>query len=149
MDTLLLRFTSKYVIDPDTGCWLWTAGKGSRGYGQFFFDGSVVMAHRFAYAVLRGPIPDGLQIDHLCRVRHCVNPDHMEPVTPKENTLRGEGVAARQARQTHCKRGHAFDDGNTARGTKGERVCRACRRQYMIEYRRKHRGTSTASPLDR
>ena len=113
--------------DPE-GCWLWT-GALSDGYGSFGIEGHRTKgAHRYAYETLVGPVPSGLQLDHLCRVRNCVNPDHLEPVTQRENLLRSEGAAARNARKTHCENGHPFDDENTS-STNGKRRCRACGRE--------------------
>ncbi|KAB2977369.1 HNH endonuclease [Streptomyces sp. SS1-1] len=89
--------------------------------------GRYQMAHRVAYQEIVGPIPEGLQLDHLCRVRHCVNPAHLEPVTSRENTLRGENLVAINAAKTHCKRGHLFDAANTYRW-RNSRICRECRR---------------------
>jgi len=91
----------RYKVVPD-GCWLWQGPLSPNGYGRT----SKWYAHRAMYEILMGPIPPRLVIDHLCRVRRCVNPDHMEVVTRGENVLRGETVSARAARQTHCKRGH-------------------------------------------
>lgn len=76
-------------VDADGDCWLWTASRKDNGYGQIFIGGQNVLAHRYAYESLVGPIPDDKEIDHLCRVRHCVNPDHLEPVTHKVNFDRG------------------------------------------------------------
>jgi hypothetical protein len=89
------RFWSK--VDRTGDCWKWTAGLTGSGYGRFRWDGGEVAAHRFAYELLVGAIPDGLQIDHLCRNRACVNPAHMEPITQRENILRGVGRAALNA----------------------------------------------------
>ena len=125
------RFLSKIEIDSQTNCWNWIASKYPNGYGQFVhglngrFKG--IGAHRYAYELLVGPIPEGLQIDHLCRNRACVNPSHMEAVTQRVNLLRGETIAARQARQTQCVRGHPFNEVNTY-SWKGHRKCRACGR---------------------
>jgi hypothetical protein len=98
--------------EPNSGCWLWT-GALRDGYGSYtsYDAGRVPMrktsnAHRVVYEEFVGPIPAGLQLDHKCRVRCCVNPDHLEPVTQRENILRGEGVAAVRAKQMTCKRGH-------------------------------------------
>lgn len=111
-------------------CWMWTASLRADGYGQFRIggraDGRTVRAHRVAYELLIGPIPEGLVIDHLCRNRACVNPDHLEPVTHKVNVLRGEGVSAKAARATSCPYGHAYDKANTYWRRDGRRYCRAC-----------------------
>src|SRR6266568_5486930 len=106
----LLRLTGRFwaKVDRSGACWLWTAHVGEDGYGTFSLDGHHQRAHRIAWVLLRGPIPEGLQIDHLCRVRACVNPDHLEPVTQRENILRGEGISALCARRTHCPQGHEY-----------------------------------------
>ena len=111
-------------------CWLWKAAKTS-GYGVVQFDGRVQRAHRVVYQILIGPIPKGLELDHLCRNRACVNPAHLEPVTGAENIARGESKSALHSRQTHCKRGHPFTPENTylrKRAHKTERFCRECSR---------------------
>lgn len=128
---------------PDLGpCWLWTRGM-AKGYGHFSVIGQPhIGAHVWAYRTMVGPIPNGLEIDHLCRVRHCVNPTHLEPVTKRENVLRGEGIAAKNARQTHCKNGHPFDDENTLH-LNCHRRCRICLRQWERQHRQnKRRGTA-------
>lgn len=111
------------------GCWLWTGCTGG-GYGRFVFEGKVRQAHRVAYEAFIGPIPEGLQIDHLCRNRACVRVSHLEAVTQRENVLRGVGASAQHARQTHCIHGHEFTPENTfvqAEGQqKGRRRCRTC-----------------------
>lgn len=123
------RFMAQ-VREDENGCWLWT-GPRKRSpngvqYGCTRHEGRTVAAHRLAWELFRGPIPEGLQIDHLCRVTRCVNPDHLEPVTPRENVLRGEGVAAVNARKTECIRGHAFTPENTIIHCGGKRACRTC-----------------------
>ena len=107
------------------GCWLWTRTL-NRGYGSFRSGaGKTTTAHRASYQMLKGAIPDGLQLDHLCRVRNCVNPDHLEPVTLKENVLRGVGITAENKSKTHCVRGHALEGFNLQwAGT--QRRCRTC-----------------------
>lgn len=134
------RFWSKVEKSggPDA-CWLWTAGK-TRGYGAFKTEtGQMVRAHRWAYQALVGPIPVGLTIDHLCRNHSCVNPAHLEPLSNRENLLRGESMTARQARQTHCKNGHPFDLFNTRWERKGRR-CVICEREYRRRRWREGRG---------
>jgi hypothetical protein len=96
-------------------------------------------AHRWSYEHFVGPIPEGLHIDHLCRVRRCVNPDHLEPVTPKENYLRGEGPTARNSTKTHCKYGHKFDKSNTS-VYGGRRHCNECGRRRQRKYRQSKKG---------
>lgn len=105
------RFWSN--VQFTNSCWLWTASKQRGGYAQFWLEGRLVYTHRWAYEFCVGPIPEGLTIDHLCRVRHCVNPDHLEVVTLRINTLRGVSPSAQNARKTHCPRGHSYDADNT------------------------------------
>lgn len=110
-------------------CWIWTgtlSGGVSGGYARMGADGRSVWAHRFSYEHYVGELVPGLQIDHLCRVRCCVNPDHLEQVTPRDNVIRGDSFAAKEAKKTHCKRGHPFDEKNTRITPKGHRDCRAC-----------------------
>ena len=92
-----------------------------------FNDRFWAKVERVAYEMVVGPIPDGLQIDHLCRVRNCVNPDHLEPVTPRENTMRGYSIQAQNARKTHCIHGHPFE-GNTYARPDGNRECAVCKK---------------------
>ncbi len=109
---------------PDLGpCWLWTGATYPAGYGQFSIAPSKpTYAHRFAFGATKGQV-----IDHLCRNRLCVNPVHMEAVTHKINILRGVGASARNAKVTHCPKGHPYDEVNTYH-YRGQRQCRACQR---------------------
>jgi hypothetical protein len=117
-------------VDASGDCWVWLGGLNDGGYGRFYLDRKCHPAHRFAWTVLVGPIADGLVIDHLCRNRVCVNPDHLEPVTHRENILRGVCPAAKFAAATKCVNGHDFDAKNTYRFPgRGNRDCRECRRQ--------------------
>lgn len=131
------RFWEKVSVGSPDECWEWTAGTYSNGYGLFFVEHSPkrrnAMAHRVAYELSVGPIPDGLVIDHLCRNRACVNPDHLEPVTHRVNLLRGEGLTAIHAAQTHCAHGHEYTPSNTYVRPGGTRECRTCVRQRARE----------------
>jgi hypothetical protein len=121
------RFWSK--VDAQGPCWEWTGARSSSGYGQIWVKPAKVVAHRFAYEQLVGPIPVGLQLDHLCRNRACVNPDHLQPVTQQINILRGSSVAAANHVKTHCPQGHEYTPENTYIHPKNNgRICRACAR---------------------
>lgn len=138
------------IPDPATGCWLWTRAVHHTGYGTFTENRGKVLAHRASYKAFVGPIPAGLEIDHLCRVRHCVNPKHLEPVTKKENGRRGMGFCGVNFRKTHCNKGHEFTTENTYTGrTRGfSRTCRACNREGVKRYtmRKRARLVCEASP---
>lgn len=121
------RMQDKIQVTPD-GHWIWTAGQTTTGYGKTTYKGlRTRKAHRVVYALLVGPVPDSLDLDHRCRIRLCVNPDCVEPVTRGENLLRSPLVGKYRSRWTECPRGHPFDEANTYRapGT-GKRACRAC-----------------------
>lgn len=117
---------------PDLGrCWIWTGARTEQrgGYGQACVPGRKVRpAHQVVYELAVGPVPDGCELDHLCRVHECVNPAHLEPVTHRENVLRGESPVAARAAQTHCTRGHEFTPENTGPNSGGRR-CRRCHRE--------------------
>lgn len=133
------RFWLKVDKTGEGGCWVWTAGKFSSGYGAAVVNGRTRPAHRVSYELVVGDVPDGLQLDHLCRNRSCVNPAHLEPVTCRTNLLRGETLAAANAAKTHCPQGHPYDDVNTyVSPGRGLRHCRECmRRNRLASYHRR------------
>lgn len=127
------------------GCWLW-GGAVSWGYGKFGVrrkaDGKrfMAMVHRLAYEMWVGPIPEGLDLDHLCRVRNCLNPEHLEPVTRKENLRRGIGAqlsSERQLSKTECRNGHLYTEATMYIDYRGLRKCRICDRAKKLRYRLK------------
>ncbi len=136
-ETTIARFLPKIEI-MDSGCWEWRACI-SNGYPQFMVDKKLVGAHRYSYELFREKIPAGLQIDHLCRNKICVNPEHLEVVTNRENVLRGIGVTANNARKTHCPQGHPYDNKNTYINPDGQRLCRICARANQVKHRGKMR----------
>lgn len=128
------RFWEK--VRKTSKCWEWLGSKYPSGYGQFRYPPKGQYAHRYAYELLVAKIDSKLQIDHLCRNRGCVNPNHLEPVTCRVNVLRGEALSAKNAVKTHCKRGHEFTPENTyvqmQRG-KPRRACHICKKKLMLD----------------
>ena len=137
------------VPSPRPGsCWWWLGSHDAKGYGEFWGDGTYVKAHRWSYEHYAGPIPDGLQIDHLCRNPPCVNPLHLEPVTAAENMRRSLAgkVNNANAAKTHCNHGHEFTEGNTILRPSGGRACRECSRRRTREWRKRKKMTEGAQP---
>lgn len=126
-------------LERDGDCLIWTGCKVHNGYGQISVQGKRHYVHRLVYKLLVGPIPDGHVIDHVkergCKSRACCNVDHLEPVLPLVNTMRGDGPTARNAAKTHCPNGHPLEGDNLRRERDGGRRCRICARARMRKYR--------------
>jgi hypothetical protein len=130
------RFWSKVNKNTESGCWLWTSCV-QAGYGRFRYKKRTFWVHRLSYLFLIGDIPEGLQLDHLCRVRNCVNPEHLEPVTSRENTMRGNSFSAQNAKKTHCPQGHEYNEENTYiynRKNTTYRKCKICTIKQAAEW---------------
>ena len=140
------RFWAKVDVGHPLGCWEWTANA-LRGYGLFKLAGSTHRAHRLAYQILVGPIPEGMHIDHLCRNPPCVNPDHLEPVTPAENVARGYagsyGSPAMNRAKTHCPKGHPYSGNNLYVTPTGSRACKTCVHAAVRRGRERKRSKSS------
>lgn len=139
LDTPEKRFLAKITETP-AGHWIWRGATASGGvYGAMQYAGRVQPAHRVAWLIFRGPIPEGFEVDHLCRKTLCCNPEHLEPVTPQTNTLRSDSPTAMNAAKTHCKRGHEFTPENQAPYAKpGQRICWTCNKeQSRLAYLRR------------
>lgn len=138
MLSALDRAMSRFIPEPNSGCWLWDAAVDNRGYGRISVNGKWRHAHRYLYENIVGSVPSGLELDHKCMVHCCVNPEHLEPVTHQENIRRAGAAGAmgvREKRKTHCPRGHEYSVENTYRTPRvGYRQCRTCRTSYMLEY---------------
>lgn len=130
----LMRWTMPI---PFCGCYIWMGSLNKGGYGSVGFRGKTRNAFRVAFELARGPIPEGLEPDHLCRIRSCVNPDHLELVTRSINLTRGRGGEVRRARAnkiTHCPLGHSYSGHNLYADRKGRRGCRSCRQAASDRY---------------
>lgn len=128
------RFWAKVEVVAEAStypgpCWIWNKAISTAGYATYWYQDSTMSGHVVSYTCLVEKVPAGLQLDHLCRIRSCVNPDHLEPVTGRVNTLRGETLPATNAAKTHCLRGHEFTSENTRMARDGRRICRACPRE--------------------
>lgn len=135
---------------PELGpCWVWTGKPDGKGYGQINAGrrpSKMLRAHRVAYELCVGPIPEDLQLDHLCRNRMCVRPEHLEPVTQRVNVLRGEGASARNSRVTECPKGHPYSGSNVKyHKTKGSRYCATCNRERATQNRIRRQNESRAN----
>lgn len=131
------RFWARVETGAPDECWLWKMSTTKAGYGQIgWHDGKTVtaLAHRVAYELSVGPIPEGLVLDHLCRTPRCCNPAHLEAVTQRENIMRGTSPVARLVGATHCKNGHEWNEQNTWVRREGTRECRACRRDALRRF---------------
>lgn len=133
------RIMAHVVVNAD-GCWEWSGAATRRGYGLIRVGGILMSAHRTSYEALRGPIPPGLVLDHLCKNTYCVNPDHLEAVTQLVNMRRGAN-----ATKTHCKRGHLLAGDNLYMHPNGKRLCRACR---VVRSLRAADSTVAATPAE-
>ena len=140
-----LRFLS-HIRMTEEGHWLWQARK-RHGYGMFSWRKYILHAHCFAYIAMRGPINEGLEPDHLCRIRDCTNPSCLELVTHKENVLRGTSPSAQLAKRTDCDNGHPFNETNTMKNKDGSRCCRICHNSKTMLRHRLSRGWSIERAL--
>lgn len=133
----LTRFHSKYIPVTESGCWIWTDHLCRGDYAQFYINGALQMSHRVSYEIHIGPIPRNMEIDHICRVRCCVNPEHLRPLPHKDNVLCGSGLTAKHALKTHCINGHPFSGDNLQfKPNRNERVCRQCNKDRALAWRR-------------
>jgi hypothetical protein len=137
--TPLRRFEDKYITEPNTGCWIWVGALNSDGYASLRIGNKIEKAHIWFFKLVHKiqKIEHGLEADHLCRLRCCVNPRHLEVVTKRINILRGFGAAALCARKTHCVRGHPLTGNNIITNKHHPRMCRACHNIHGKAYRQK------------
>lgn len=133
------RFKRFIMPVTESGCHLWIGACGASGYGHFSIRANKYQyAHRMAYELIYGPIPESMEIDHLCRVRCCVNPDHLEAVTKKENSHRSESFAGKNSRKTHCPLGHPYAGNNLHVYPNGYRRCKVCHAETFARFKRNH-----------
>ena len=131
------RFAEKFIVDPNSGCWIWQRAVDRKGYARFGLDGRNRTAHIVSYELFVGAVPDdGLMFDHTCNNKRCVNPDHLERVTNAENTRRGKAL---KPHVTHCPQDHPYSGPNLYITTKGYVSCRACARDSQERYRQRKR----------
>jgi hypothetical protein len=143
MLTVEERLDKWTYYEPNTGCWLWTGARDANGYGRIAVgNGRWRSAHRVTYELAVGPVPAGLELDHLCQQRACRSPYHLEPVTHRENMRRGNGPMARKARQTHCLHGHPLTGANLRIRQAGLRQCRTCERAALERLHAAEKGAS-------
>jgi hypothetical protein len=135
----MVRFWRNVVKGDNESCWNWVGRKDKDGYGRFAFKPKHYLAHKFLYERTKGKVPLGLELDHLCFNRACVNLKHLEPTTGRQNILRGSSPSAVNSRRTKCKNGHPFDLFNTYIATREDgrhrRQCKSCRRIAEEKYR--------------
>jgi len=140
-EKLPARFWSK--VRKTDQCWFWTASKiGNRGYGKYWHDGKLKLAHVVSFEAHHGPVPTGLVVDHICNVRECVNPNHLQAITQRDNARRGAGFSGLNSRKTHCAKGHELTDENVkiVKRVDGiRRKCRECDRQEKRNARRREK----------
>jgi len=151
----LARIAEKFEVD-ENGCWLYTGGTNTTGYGRFWYNNATVYPHRLVYELTVGPIPEGLQIDHTCHTvecrevpcphRRCINPDHLKPATCKANLNRGRNALREK---THCPAGHEYTAENTYTQLTGGRRCRACQRAHVRRQQQRRREATIQVPDSR
>lgn len=124
----------KAKVSISNTCWIWMGYRGKGGYGRIRLNHKATQAHKWFYEYIYGEVGDGLVLDHLCRVHECVNPNHLEPVTPQINSLRGNTVAAKNAAKIHCPQGHLYNKTNTYLTKTGGRACRICIAAHQRKY---------------
>lgn len=127
----LARFTAKVRVDLPSGCWLWSGAHTQAGYAAFRVKDRTEYGHRWSFEQVHGEVPDGLELDHLCRNRGCVNPFHLEAVTHTVNVQRGDG-----GERSHCPKGHLYDGANLYVGPTGGKRCRQCAYESKVARRR-------------